>query len=462
MEHNTITSSTMDSNTNTKKKIFKKIKKPIGTTNKMFRLMHFNTMDTKTDNSIKSDDPNNKKPIKIEKSHFRIQMFGINQNGETCAIFIDDMKPFFYIGVGNDWNDETAVLFSKDIRKRLGKFSEKYLISVKLINRKKLYDFTGKDSFQFLELMFENMTVFHKAKSLWYTESNNDNEMESKNFKGSQKYSGYVFNQTNLTLYETKIPPLLRYFHISNISPSGWIEIDNAATQIETLTTTCDYEYICSMHHINPLISKEDPVPYKIACFDIEASSSHGDFPVPIKNYKRLASQIVDAYTYRVQTGDIKPNDHQKINMFLKKAILSAFGINGSSQNIDIVYPKQKASKEHIKTTIEKLLIEPILNLQQDAQYTEGKEQLKITKMFDKIVDDAKTLLKKDQNTDEGEEDDTIEERGIIGGFGSGVGESTTHITPSYSNNNIKIANNETVINVLCSDVFTREKIIGL
>ena len=29
--------------------------------------------------------------------------------------------------------------------------------------------------------------------------------------------------------------------------------------------------------------------------FDIEASSSHGDFPVPIKTYKKLAANIVDA-----------------------------------------------------------------------------------------------------------------------------------------------------------------------
>ena len=34
---------------------------------------------------------------------------------------------------------------------------------------------------------------------------------------------------------------------------------------------------------IFPLNDKETVVPYKICSFDIEASSSHGDFPVPIK-----------------------------------------------------------------------------------------------------------------------------------------------------------------------------------
>ena len=39
---------------------------------------------------------------------------------------------------------------------------------------------------------------------------------------------------------------------------------------------------------------KKTSVPYKICSFDIEASSSHGDFPVPVrKNYKKLADQIL-------------------------------------------------------------------------------------------------------------------------------------------------------------------------
>ena len=35
---------------------------------------------------------------------------------------------------------------------------------------------------------------------------------------------------------------------------------------------------------------------YSICSFDIEASSSHGDFPVPIKDYKKLATDILENY----------------------------------------------------------------------------------------------------------------------------------------------------------------------
>jgi hypothetical protein len=44
------------------------------------------------------------------------------------------------------------------------------------------------------------------------------------------------------------------------------------------------------------VMEREIRVPYKICSFDIEASSSHGDFPLPVKTYKRLAGNIVDIF----------------------------------------------------------------------------------------------------------------------------------------------------------------------
>ncbi len=41
----------------------------------------------------------NKKDEVTGKMRFYIQMFGINEEGESCSITIDDYKPFFYIKV---------------------------------------------------------------------------------------------------------------------------------------------------------------------------------------------------------------------------------------------------------------------------------------------------------------------------------------------------------------------------
>ena len=52
----------------------------------------------------------------------------------------------------------------------------------------------------------------------------------------------YMFNNTSLELYESTIPPLLRYFHIHNVSPSGWVFLNTKqCTTPPIKSTTCKY-----------------------------------------------------------------------------------------------------------------------------------------------------------------------------------------------------------------------------
>lgn len=98
-----------------------------------------------------------------------------------------------------------------------------------------------------------------------------------------------------LQLYESNIPPVLRFFHIQNISPSGWVRIERAKTDrhFEPLTT-CDYEFTVKYQNVRPIEGDERKVPLKICSFDIEASSSHGDFPIPVKSYEKLATDLIN------------------------------------------------------------------------------------------------------------------------------------------------------------------------
>ena len=58
---------------------------------------------------------------------------------------------------------------------------------------------------------------------------------------------GYKFRDTYLKLYEANIPPLLRFFHIKDISPSGWIAIPKKKVtehKNETKNVNCDFEFV--------------------------------------------------------------------------------------------------------------------------------------------------------------------------------------------------------------------------
>ena len=88
----------------------------------------------------------------------------------------------------------------------------------------------------------------------------------------------------------------------------------------KTKKTSCTYEYTLPYKNIMPMPEKETLVPYKIASFDIEASSSHGDFPLAKKDYKKLATNIVDIWN---------DEEKNKIKPFITNVIKTAFNIKG-------------------------------------------------------------------------------------------------------------------------------------
>jgi len=212
--------------------------------NNSFRLFDFNIPEVQEDDSSTDSD----RPYSSgDKKLFSIQMFGINEKGETCSMMIEDYQPFFYVKVDDKWNENTKRQFLNFIVKRIGKYYEDSIVSCKLVKRHKLYGFDANKLHNFIEFKFKNIAVFNKVKYMWYK---------------AGKVIPYIFNRTQTELYEANIPPLLRYFHIQNISPSGWIEIPEKYIRDSfTKSTTCTYEYTIDFDAIVPLNDKETNVP---------------------------------------------------------------------------------------------------------------------------------------------------------------------------------------------------------
>lgn len=189
------------------------------------------------------------------------------------------------------------------------------------------------------------MIVLNKDKNFWY------------DYSGDRIMVKHTSQGCNLELYESNLPPLLRYFHIYNISPSGWILIRTYVSRIpKKKKTTCTFEYECNVNQIIPQPKKETVVPYKICSFDIEASSSHGHFPLPIKTYKRLAANMIDVFYKQKRFL----NTEQSLTL-IEKVINSAFGFN-KCQDIDCVFPKDKSITETRLSSLIKRLFEYNLN----------------------------------------------------------------------------------------------------
>jgi len=347
-----------------------------------FRVFDFNVYSEKESFNNGSESDEEVKVVHKDTTIFLIQIFGVNELGQTFSVIVEGFKPFFYVMVNDSWNISIKDQFLENIKTKMGKFYENTISECIIIKRKKLYGFDGGKEHKFIKLEFTSFAAFNKAKNLWYSDYSKDGRKLLED--------GYNFNNTKTRLYEANIPPLLRFFHIKDMSPSGWIAIPNKKViNITSKKTSCDFEFVVNQKHIIPLNDKETRVPYKICSFDIEASSSHGDFPIPVKTYKKLTTNIIEYFENLKM--EVTPELCKNI---LKRIISAAFGYEQMDE-IDLVYPKKKPkTKQEVEQMCDKWLITPVRSFIKSDEFNEINTLEKSFAKF-KNDDDEETFYKK-------------------------------------------------------------------
>ena len=348
----------------------------------ILRVFDFNVYN-EHDTSLDNDEEN----VYRDTNAFMIQMFGVDEVGKTYSVNVEGFKPFFYVMVNDKWTIEMKEQFINHLKQKIGKYYFNSITSSKIIKRKKLYGFDNKKEHKFIFIEFSNLNAFNKVKNLWYSDYQSGHTLLK---------DGYNYFDTNIKLYESNIPPLLRFFHIKNMSPSGWIAIPKKKIiekKNDSKVVNCDFDLTTNLKNIIPLNDKETRVPYKIMSFDIEASSSHGDFPVPIKTYKKLACNIVEYF----ENNDINKFDTNKMKEVLKNIVLAAFGY-GLMPEIDLVYPKKAPdSKEAVIHLCEKWLDSKVRNIKKTEDFNQANT---LESMFDKIAKEFEAKFDDNDNDD--------------------------------------------------------------
>jgi DNA polymerase elongation subunit (family B) len=319
-------------------------------------------------------------------------MFGINERGQTCCIIVRNYEPFFYVKVPETWGFEAKARFISELKKTIGKFSEDSILvdECKLLRRKTLYGFDGGKDHKFLLLKFKNMATMNKVKNLWYERKGTDMRLNPRGHKDTY-------------IYEANIPPLLRYFHIKDISPSGWVKVKGEPIETQK-QTTCRYEYSVGHKDVVPQPEKETLVPYKIMSFDIEASSSHGDFPVPIKSYKKLAANIVDV-CLKTPESTTRSEVHRMIRTAFhdKNTHPVSFTIH---DDIERIYTKTVPTPAQLDAAFERMWSTPINTLVEEADPEVMLNVNTIERMFEKMKAENDALAECDGEDDDGDADD--------------------------------------------------------
>lgn len=271
-----------------------------------FQAIQWDSYDEEPENediSIETEEESRdtRRGIKDEKK-FCIRVFGVTEGGNSVCVNIRGFRPYFYIKIPSNWPEGEggghhvkALMQYLQFRTKDWKFSKNdengidFSNSFKVdgIEKKKVfYGYQDNNKHRFLRLSFASRQVMgivqrmlNKPMNVW----------------GISKAE-----PTEVTLFETNVDPVIRFIHIQDITPSGWMSIktngDNPPYSRCQINTSCVYKTV------NPVV-KMKIAPVRIASFDIECMSIDGSFPNP----KRDGDQIIQIGTTFQTYGETEP-----------------------------------------------------------------------------------------------------------------------------------------------------------
>ena len=202
---------------------------------------------------------------------FIIHLFGADEAGKPLRASISGFEPFFFVGLP-DAKRSTEIEFETKLQVVLNATNNlKGCVEVSFEKRKVLYGYTADAQFPFARLSVKSLCAFRALKKIFL---NADTSAPIFEFRGEP-----------LKVYEANLDPMLRFFHLRNIKPCGWVstDVEPEDGQIDT-----DWE------EIRPVDG--GVAPFLLAAWDIECYSENGEFPVPKKGYERLAKLLFADY----------------------------------------------------------------------------------------------------------------------------------------------------------------------
>lgn len=226
---------------------------------------------------------------------YLITLYGVTEQGNSVALEVHNYKPHFYIEIPRGAPRTTSEAIKRILKK--GVFPAAYdKVVFEEVKKGKLYGYTNRAKFNFLRVEVPNMSVFYRMRKQLLTKKSGS----CKNFP----LPGF-HRPVKLEIYESNIDPLLKFFHARDAKPAGWIKLERGLYEACETETTAQYSMQCDWSDLIAQNDKIDVAPLIIASWDIECGSSHGDFPLAIKGYGKVATEAYDFI--KKATADGKP-----------------------------------------------------------------------------------------------------------------------------------------------------------
>ena len=323
------------------------------------------------------EDPDN---TYIHLRQYIIKVFGCDEKGRSVSANITGFKPFFYIKAvplknctsTPPLNQFNISSLQKSINSALSSTQDFAFAKLSAVTARDMVGYKHNTKTQYIKVTMCNLTMFHRAKKLFDT--------SSKRFWSHGNGQRYKY-----TAYETNLMPFLRFIHIQKLDAAGWIQLTDWCIEDTVLNTSCQLnvsvEYTDVTTYSCPRIA-----PLVILSFDLECTSSHGDFPMAKKSYNKPANELIELYR------SIPKNTHKRdLKSLLHKSLMDM--LVTSDGKLSQVFPKHTISTERLQlletdlfTVLDELLdiLDDKCFIQMDQEHKTSSER--ITSILERIL----------------------------------------------------------------------------
>ena len=275
------------------------------------------TPETGSDESDDSENSNDKK-YQEDLSEYKIMIFGKDEHDNTFSLMVNEFTPYFYIKVPNYFKKNDLNRFERWVRSSMWSKYRSSFLRTKLMKKKVFRNFNNFKQYYFVRLVFRSKAAMSNAVRLFQNKTwNTVTRKVDKILPKKIKIAGIDKREANYELFENTIDPLLRFIHHRSLKPVGWTQVKfGKYSKRDEMPTHCHYDLETRWSNVKS-IECEKNAKIKVMAYDIECDSSHGDFPLPTKDYLKLAREIVSEFERiqkYVQNNSEKKDDPKVIS----------------------------------------------------------------------------------------------------------------------------------------------------
>jgi DNA polymerase elongation subunit (family B) len=221
-----------------------------------------------------------------------IHLFGCNEQGESVHAKIKNFKPYFFIKVPKWFKKRHVEILQDYLKQEIYYKHRENIVSCQLQKRT---DFNGyhPEPEKFVVVHFHNLGAFYSLKRMF-----KDGQM-------IKTIPELTTSPIRFNSYEANLDPMLRFIHVTNIQPAGWVHIDKYKNG-KMANTKIDIE--TEWMHVHPY-ENESVAPLKQASFDIECTAGDG---VSFPEYTNINDPVIQIGTtvYIYGHDNSKPLKH--------------------------------------------------------------------------------------------------------------------------------------------------------